>query len=32
VLVRRPAFRKSLDRALGAVLLGFAFKLATERR
>jgi threonine/homoserine/homoserine lactone efflux protein len=31
-LFRRPAFRKSLDGALGAVFLGFAFKLASERR
>jgi threonine/homoserine/homoserine lactone efflux protein len=31
-LLRRPAFRRSLDGVLGAVFLGFAFKLATERR
>ena len=31
-LLQRPAFRKPLDGILGAVFLGFAFKLASERR
>jgi threonine/homoserine/homoserine lactone efflux protein len=31
-LLQKSAFRKSLDRLLGVVFLGFAFKLATERR
>jgi threonine/homoserine/homoserine lactone efflux protein len=31
-VIRRPAFSRSLDRVLGAVFLGFALKLATERR
>jgi threonine/homoserine/homoserine lactone efflux protein len=31
-VLRKPAFRKTLDRLLGVVFLGFAFKLATERR